>query len=67
MKEKVVFIVALIMSIIYILIGNKIAMKNNNILNNANKPNYSNATITRIIERKETPVSINGENYRHNI
>ncbi len=67
MKEKVVFIVALIMSIIYILIGNKIAMKNNNILNNANKPNYSNATITRIIERKETPVSINGENDGYNI
>ena len=67
MKEKVVFIVALIMSIIYILIGNKIAMKNNNILNNLNKPNYSNATITRIIERKETPVSINGENDGYNI
>ena len=66
MKEKVVFAVALIVSIIYIIVGNKIAMKDNSFLNEVTKLNYPKAEITRIIERKETPLSIDGLEEQYN-
>ncbi len=58
MKEKVVFVVVFILSIIYILIGNRIATKNNAILDDVTKLDYTRAEVTRILERKETPVQV---------
>lgn len=66
MKEKVVFIVVLILSIIYILIGNKIAMKNNSLLDQVTKVDNPRATVTRIIERKETPLIVDGLENQYN-
>lgn len=60
MREKVVFIVALVVSILYIFVGNKIAMRNNDFLKNVTKSDYPRAEVTRIIERKETPVNMEG-------
>ena len=47
MKEKIVFIVALIVSILYIFIGNRIVMKDNSFLANITKSHYPRAKITR--------------------
>lgn len=66
MKEKVVFIVALVVSIFYIFIGNKIAMKNNSFFENITKSDYPRAEITRILERKETPLQIDGLENQYN-
>ena len=66
MKEKVVFAVTLIVSIIYIIVGNKIAMKDNSFLDQVTKLNYPKAEVTRIIERKETPLSIDGLEDQYN-
>lgn len=66
MKEKIVFIVALIVSILYIFIGNRIVMKNNNFLANIAKSDYPRAKITRILERKETPIEIEGMENQYN-
>ena len=57
MKEKVVFIAVLIL-IIYIFIGNRIATKNNKVLEEVTKSDYTKAKVTRILERKETPIQI---------
>ena len=66
MKEKVVFTVVLILSIIYIFVGNKIAMKNNSFLSEVIKVDYPKAEITRIIERKETPFQVDGLENQYN-
>ena len=66
MKEKIVFTVALIISIIYIIVGNRIAMKDNSLLEQVTKLSYPKAEITRIIERKETPLSIDGLENQYN-
>ncbi|MBR2241280.1 MAG: YibE/F family protein [Clostridia bacterium] len=66
MKEKIVFIVVLILSIIYIIVGNKIAMKDNNLLEQVTKINYPKAEVTRIIERKETPFQVDGLENQYN-
>lgn len=66
MKEKVVFIVALVVSIFYIFIGNRIAMNNNNYFNSAEKIDYPRAEITRILERRETPLQIDGLENQYN-
>ncbi len=66
MKEKVVFIVVLVLSIIYIFIGNKIAMKDNSLLAEVTKLDYPKAEITRIIERKETPFMVDGLDNQYN-
>ena len=66
MKEKVVFIVVLILSIFYIFIGNRIALKDNSFFNEVNKFDYTRAKITRIIERKETPLQIDGLENQYN-
>lgn len=66
MKEKVVFTVVLILSIIYIIIGNKVAMKNNSFFNEVSKLDYPRAKVTRIIERKETPLQIDGLENQYN-
>ncbi|MCR5146908.1 MAG: YibE/F family protein [Clostridia bacterium] len=66
MKEKIVFTVALVISILYIIIGNKIAMKDNSFLSQVTKINYPRAEITRIIERKETPFSVDGLDNQYN-
>jgi len=66
MKEKVVFIVVLILSIIYILVGNKIAMKDNSFLDQVTKVDNPRATVTRIIERKETPLMVDGLENQYN-
>lgn len=66
MKEKIVFIVALVVSILYIFIGNRIVMKNNSFLANITKSDYPRAKITRILERKETPVQIDGMENQYN-
>ncbi len=59
-REKIVFTIALIISILYIVIGNRMAMKNNNFFKDNFKVDYPRAEITRVIERKETPVLIEG-------
>ena len=56
MKEKVVFTIALVVSIVYILVGNRIAMNNNKFFENNFKSEYPRAKVTRVIERKETPM-----------
>lgn len=66
MKEKIVFTVVLILSIIYIIIGNKIAMKDNSFLAQVTKVDYPKAKITRIIERKETPFEVDGLDNQYN-
>ena len=66
MKERIVFIVALVVSILYIFIGNRIVMKNNSFLANITKSDYTRAKITRILERKETPVQIDGMENQYN-
>lgn len=66
MKEKIVFIVALVVSILYIFIGNRIVMKNNSFLANITKSDYPRVKITRILERKETPVQIDGMENQYN-
>lgn len=66
MKEKVVFTVVLILSIIYIVIGSKIATKDNNVFSQVMKVDYPRAKITRIIERKETPLQIDGLENQYN-
>ena len=65
-KERIVLICAIVLSIIYIFVGNKIAMKNNKIFDNALKLEYPKAKITRIIDRKETPFSIDGMSEQYN-
>lgn len=57
-KERIVFILAIIISIIYIFIGNRVALKNNKFFKDTLKLQYPKAKITRIIERKETPIQI---------
>ncbi len=64
-KERIVFIVALVISIIYIVVGNRIAMKNNQFLNNALKLDYPKAKITRLLERKETPIQMGGDSVQY--
>lgn len=66
MKDKIVFTVVLILSIIYIVIGNKIAMKNNSILDQVSKLDYPKGEVTRIIERKETPIYVDGLEDQYN-
>lgn len=66
MKEKIVFIVALIVSILYIFIGNRIVMKDNSFLANITKSDYPRAKITRILERKEIPIEIEGMENQYN-
>lgn len=66
MKGKIVFIVALIVSILYIFIGNRIVMKDNSFLANITKSDYPRAKITRILERKETPIEIEGMENQYN-
>lgn len=66
MREKIVFIVMLILSIIYIIVGNKIAMKDNSLLEQVTKINYPKAEVTRIIERKETPFQVDGLENQYN-
>lgn len=66
MKEKVVFIVALIVSVLYIFIGNRVAMHNNNFFKDVIKYDYPRAKITRIIERKETPFEVEGLKDQYN-
>ena len=66
MREKIVFIVVLILSIIYIIVGNKIAMKDNSLLEQVTKINYPKAEVTRIIERKETPFQVDGLENQYN-
>ena len=66
MKEKIVFTIALVISILYIIIGNKIAMKDNSFLKQVTKIDYPRAEVTRIIERKETPFSVDGLENQYN-
>lgn len=67
MRDKIVFIVALVISVFYIFIGNKIAMHNNQFFKNNEKYDYPSAKITRIIERKETPLEIDGLQNQQNV
>ena len=66
-KERIIFIFAIIISIIYIVIGNRIAMENNKFFDKALKLEYPRAKITRVIERKETPFQIDGLTDQYNI
>lgn len=65
-REKIVFAVALIVSILYIIIGNKMAMKDNQFFQDNLKVDYPRAEITRVIERKETPVYVDGLENQYN-
>ena len=66
MKEKVIFVVVFILSVIYIIVGNKIAMKDNKIFKEITKIDYPRAEVTRIIERKETPFQVDGLDTQYN-
>lgn len=66
-KERIVFISAIVISIIYLIVGNRIAMKNNKFFDKALKLDYPRAKITRVIERKETPFQIDGLSDQYNI
>lgn len=66
MKEKIVFIIALVVSIFYIFIGNKVAMKDNKFFKDVVKSDYPRAKITRVLERKETPLQIDGLENQYN-
>lgn len=67
MKERVVFIVALIISILYIVIGNKIAMKDNSFFVDMQKSDYPRAEITRVLAREETPIYVDGLDNQYNV
>lgn len=66
MKEKVVFVAVLILSIIYIFVANKIALKDNKLFTEITKTEYPKAEVTRIIERKETPFEVDGLDTQYN-
>ena len=66
-KERIVFISAIVISILYIVIANRIALKNNKFFSDALKLQYPRAKITRVIERKETPFEIDGLSNQYNI
>ena len=66
MREKIVFGVVLVLSIIYIIVGNKIAMKNNSFLDQVSKIENPRAKVTRVIERKETPLFVDGLENQYN-
>ena len=66
MREKIVFGIVLVLSIIYILVGNKIAMKNNSFLDQVTKIDNPRAKVTRVIERKETPLLVDGLENQYN-
>ena len=66
MKEKVIFTVVFIVSIVYIIIGSRIATKDNKLFSEVTKIDYPRAKITRIIERKETPLLIDGLENQYN-
>lgn len=66
-KERIVFISAIVISIIYLFVGNRIAMKNNKFFDKALKLDYPRAKITRVIDRKETPFQIDGLTDQYNI
>ena len=65
-KERIVLAVALIVSILYIFIGNKMAMKNNKFFEDNTKLDYPKAEVTRILERTETPLNIEGLENQYN-
>lgn len=65
-KEKAVVIIAVIISVLYIIIGNKIAMKDNTFMQDNFKLDYPRAEVTRILERKETPIEIDGLENQYN-
>ena len=58
MKQKVIFTVVLIVSILYIFIGNRIVMKNNPFKEKVLNTEYTKAEVTRILERSEMPLDI---------
>ena len=66
MKNKVVFTVVLVISILYIFIGNRIATKDNKVLEEVTKSDYTKAEITRVLERKETPVQVGEMEMQYN-
>lgn len=67
-KEHIVTVVAIVLSIIYLVIGNKIAMKNNKFLgNDSTKMEYPKAEIVRVIQRNETPLLIDGLEGQFNV
>lgn len=65
-KERIVLAVALIVSILYIFIGNKMAMKDNKFFEDNTKLDYPKAEVTRILERTETPLNIEGLENQYN-
>lgn len=65
-KERIVLAVALIVSILYIFIGNKMAMKDNKFFQDNTKLDYPKAEVTRILERTETPLNIEGLENQYN-
>ena len=65
-REKIVFAIAIIISLLYIVLGSKIAVKNNKFFEDNFKLDYPKAVITRIIERKETPFEIDGLENQYN-
>lgn len=66
-KERIVFISAIIISIIYIIIANRIALKNNKFFKDALKLEYPRAKITRVVDKKVTPFQIDGLTDQYNI
>lgn len=66
MKDKVVFAVVLVLSIIYIFIGNRIATKDNRVLAEVTKSDYTKGKITRVLERKETPIQVGEMEVQYN-
>lgn len=61
MKEKVVFISVFILSIIYIIVGNRVAMRGDNLLKNVTKTESTKAKVIEIMG--ETREYVNNYNY----
>ena len=66
-KERIVFISAIVISIIYLIVGNRIAMKNNKFFDKALKLDYPRAKITRVMDKRKTPFQIDGLTDQYNI
>lgn len=66
MKEKVVFIVVFILSIVYIFVGNRIAMKDNKILEKVTKLDYPRAKVTRVLDSNKTFLDDGRGSYQYN-
>lgn len=61
MKNKIIYILAIVLSLIYIFIGNRIAMKDNHFLeNNKEDGVYEKAKVIKILEKSDSKEQVEG-------